>query len=527
MKNPDYIKNILASEHIDIIDSSRPYQDELYFTVSGSHFAKACNLLHKRLDSPVMMFFAEDGRAESGGFTLFCVFLSIQTQSWVFVRQKVGRDRPEFASLAKDIYSASLFEREMREMFGIEPVGNPDQRSLNLHSEVWPAGGYPLRKNFTPPHEKTSEGVRYRFKRVEGEGIFEVPVGPVHAGIIGPGHFRFSAAGEPIISLELRLGWTHRGIEKLLEGKSVPEAVKIFECISGDTAFGYSMAFCRAVEKVQGVDILPRSQLIRVLCLELERLYNHANDMGGIALDVGFSFPAQFASLIKETVLKLNDAVCGSRYLKGVNTIGGTLIDIDMAKSALIRTALTKIRKDFRALEAMLFKSVSFMDRADATGILRTKTARDLGITGLAARASGIGLDMRKVFPGIYHSLSFKMAKEHTGDVAARLKVRCSEVTESLGLIQQCLEKFATCDSQKKKAAAEKSGVALGCVEAWRGPVLVWTRLDTAGKIERCKIVDPSFHNWEGLSYAVLGNIIPDFPLCNKSFDLSYPGNDL
>ncbi|MCX5680295.1 MAG: NADH-quinone oxidoreductase subunit C [Candidatus Omnitrophica bacterium] len=496
MKDTDFIQNILASEKIGTVNLLRSFLDEVHITVAGADFTKACALLHNRLSSPVMMFFAEDLREQSGSFALNCVFLSMQMQSW-------------------------------REMFGIEPSGNPDLRSLRLHDEIWPKGYYPLRKDFAAPREKISDRPRYLFKRVDGEGIFEVPVGPVHAGIIGPGHFRFSTAGEPIISLELRLGWTHRGIEKLLEGKSIPEAIKIFERISGDTAFGYSMAFCLAVEKAQGIDVPLRSQLIRVLCLELERLYNHANDMGGIALDVGFSFPAQFASLIKEAFLQLNDAVCGSRYLKGVNIVGGTLLDIDTVKSALIRTTLTKIRKDFCTLEEMLLSSVSFMDRADATGILRTKTARDLGVTGLAARASGIGLDTRNVFPDIYRSLSFKTAKEQTGDVAARLKVRCSEVTESLGLIQQCLQKLAICDPHKKRTAIEKSGAALGCVEAWRGPVLVWTRLDTAEKIERCKIVDPSFHNWEGLSYAVLGNIIPDFPLCNKSFDLSYPGNDL
>ena len=267
MKDASRIKNILASEKIDIIDLFRPYQDECYFTVPAADFAKACVLLHKHLDSPVMMFFAEDRPAGSVRFVLYCAFLSIEMRSWVFVRQDVARDRQEFVSLAKDIYSASLFEREIREMFGVTPIGNPDPRGLKLHSEVWPASWYPMRKDFSGPPEETSMGVRYPFKRVEGEGVFEVPVGPVHAGIIGPGHFRFSAAGEPIINLELRLGWTHRGIEKLLEGKSVFEAVKIFECISGDTAFGYSMAFCRAVEKVQGIDIPLGSQLIRVLCL--------------------------------------------------------------------------------------------------------------------------------------------------------------------------------------------------------------------------------------------------------------------
>jgi Ni,Fe-hydrogenase III large subunit/Ni,Fe-hydrogenase III component G len=527
MKDTNFIQNILASEKIDTTGLARSFPDEVHITVAGADFAKACALFHKHLDSPVMMFFAEDHRGQSGSFALYCVFLSVQAEAWVLVRRDVVSDTPEFASLAKDIYSASFFEREIREMFGIEPVGNPDLRGLRLHSEVWPAGRYPLRKDFIAPTEKAEGGSDYRFKRVEGESIFEVPVGPVHAGIIGPGHFRFSAAGEPIIDLELRLGWTHRGLEKLLEGKSAAEAVRIFECISGDTAFGYSMAFCQAIEKIQGVSIPVRAQLIRVLCLELERLYNHANDIGGMALDVGFSFPAQFASLIKEAVLQLNGSVSGSRYLKGINIIGGTLLDVDAAKSALITASLTKIEKDLRALEKMLFSSVSFMDRVDTTGVLRTKTARDLGITGLAARASGIGLDMRKVFPALYHGLDFRMAKEQAGDVAARLKVRCTEVKESAGIIRQCMKYLAACDTRLKTDSRERGGIALGCVEAWRGPVLVWTRLDAAGRIERCKIVDPSFHNWEGLSFAVLGNIIPDFPLCNKSFDLSYSGNDL
>lgn len=526
MNHSEHIKNILASEKIDVIDLSAPYQDELYVTVACADFVKTCKLLHKRLNSPVMSFFAEDLRAVSGCFALYCVFLNVEARSWVFVRQDIAQDKPVFASLSKDVYSASIFEREIKEMFGLEPVGNPDLRCLKLHEEVWPKGCYPLLKDFTGPGENAAGSSRYQFKRVEGEGIFEIPVGPVHAGIIGPGHFRFSAAGEPIINLEIRLGWTHRGIEKLLEGKPVTEAVKIFERISGDTAFGYSSAFCQSVEKMMGIAIPPRAKLVRVLCLELERLYNHANDMGGIALDVGFGFPAQFASLIKEAILQLNDKLFGSRYLKGINAAGGVARDIDDAGRKLLSETLVGIQKDLLSLEEMLFSSISFMDRIDATGILHTKTARDLGITGLAARASGLALDMRKVFPGIYSGLFFNTAKESSGDVAARLKVRCAEVKESINLIGQSLGKLEISDPQIK-VTGRKEGVALGCIEAWRGPVLVWTRLDAEGVIERCKIVDPSFHNWEGLAYAVLGNIIPDFPLCNKSFDLSYSGNDL
>ena len=503
------------------------HPDESYITVDKADFVKTAQLLHKRLESPVMMFFADDLRPQVNTFALYCVFLDTRARSWVFLRQDLAGDAPEFASLAKDIYSASLFEREIKEGFGIEPAGNPDTRSLKLHDEVWPRGCYPLRKDFIAPQESYPADLRYLFKRVEGEGIFEIPVGPVHAGVIGPGHFRFSVAGEPIINLETRLGWTHRGIEKLLEGKRADEAVRIFERISGDTAFGYGAAFCRSVEKIAGVAIPVRAALARVVYLELERLYNHANDMGGIALDVGFSFPAQFASLIKEDILRLNDGLCGSRYLKGINTPGGVRSDIGTQKVGLIQKALVKAQKDFLALEEMLFSSVSFMDRVDATGILRTQTARDLGITGLAGRASGIAQDLRKIFPDIYGSFEFTPAKEQAGDVAARLKVRCHEVRESVSIIRQSLERLDACGPGICARLEEKEGVALGAVEAWRGPVLAWVRLNPKGIIERCKIVDPSFHNWEGLCFSVLGNIIPDFPLCNKSFDLSYAGNDL
>lgn len=523
----NYIKGILDAEKISAQEVLSVHTDEMLISVKADSFGALCRVLHKQLNSPVMMFFAEDQGAGSGVFCIRCVFLDSRKRSWVTVLTDISRSRPEFESIAREIYSASLFEREMKEMFGIDPRGNPDTRRLRLHDEVWPEGFYPLRKDFKRPGPEDAPAGRYPFKRVEGEGIFEVPVGPVHAGVIGPGHFRFSAAGEPIINLEIRLGWTHRGIEKLLDGKDAGEAIGIFERISGDTAFGYGLAFCRSAEKAFGVKVTERTELLRAVLLELERIYNHANDAGGIALDVGFSFPAQFASLIKEAVLRLNEKISSSRYLKGLNTVGCLARDVKGDELDMIRRDIGLVMKDFDALEEMLLSSVSFMDRADATGILKTTTARDLGVTGLAARSSGIALDMRKSLRGIYDSLSFKAAKEHNGDVASRLKLRFEEARESAAIIRQCLDRLMSCGGELKAEVGVGAGSAIGCVEAWRGPVIVWTRFAADGRIERCKIVDPSFHNWEALSFAVLGNIIPDFPLCNKSFDLSYSGNDL
>ena len=503
--------------------ASQDYPDEIALKVAPQLFKDTCIALHKILSSPVAMLFVHDC-ATSGKFTLNAVFACLKKSTWIRVTIDIAPENHFFDSLAKDIYSASLFEREIWEMFGIEPRGNPDLRRLNLHDEVWPQGNYPLRKDFSAkPQGNTGE---YKFSRVEGEGIFEVPVGPVHAGIIGPGHFVFSAAGEPIINLEIRLGFTHRGVEKLFEGRSCLDAVKLSELVSGDSSFAHSLSFVMSIEKICAVSIPEQAGYLRGIYLELERMYNHVNDIGGIAVDVGFSFPAALASVIKEVILQLNEKLASSRYLKGANTVGGVLKGIDNEKKEALLNALRKIKPDFAQLVKILDSSVSFMDRVDSTGVLKRKTAEDLGITGPAGRASGINSDLRKYFPGVYHEAKLKTATQESGDVLARLRVRIAEFEESMRLLEVFLGKIVPGKSINVPVSL-KEGCALGYTEGWRGQVLYWVQINSSGMIDRCKIVDPSFHNWQGLSYAVLGNIIPDFPLCNKSFDLSYPGNDL
>lgn len=506
------------------VSVAQEYPDEVHIAVNQAIFKDTCLILHKMLPSPVMMLFACDQRRKNHKFEIICAFAYFKKSQWLFVTTDISDENPSFDSLAKSVHSASLFEREIREMFGIEPKGNPDLRRLNLHDEVWPEGAYPLRKDFNKIN--TKGGGEYKFARVEGEGIFEVPVGPVHAGIIGPGHFRFSAAGEPIINLESRLGFTHRGVEKLFEGMAAESAVAIAERVCGDASFAHSLAFTRALEKICAASFSQQAEYIRAIFLELERMYNHVNDIGGMAVDVGFSFPAAYASIIKEAILQLNDVLTGSRYLKGANRIGGIPAFIDSSKKVFLQERLKAIKKDFCELARILYSSVSFMDRVDATGILRRATAEDLGIVGLAARASGIPSDLRKYFPGVYKEAGFKMVVEQQGDCLARLKVRVCEFEESCRLIEFFTDRIV---SQKDDIGnpPARAGSGLGYAEGWRGPVLYWVTTGPAGLIERCKIVDPSFHNWQGLAYAVLGDIIPDFPLCNKSFDLSYSGNDL
>ncbi len=502
----------------------QPYTDEIALKVNPPDFKNTCLALHKILPSPVMMLFACDERKERGSFTLNCLFVDFRNSQWIIVSMDVSQDNLSFDTLAKNMHSASLFEREIQEMFGIEPKENPDLRRLRLHDEVWPKGSFPLRKDFKiTPAENLSD---YKFARVEGEGIFEVPVGPVHAGIIGPGHFRFSVAGEPIINLELRLGFTHRGVEKIFENKFYNDVVGLSECVTGDSSFAHSLAFTQAVEKISGVTVSSQVSILRAIFLELERMYNHINDIGGIAVDVGFSYPGAFASIIKEAILQLNEKLSGNRYLRKVNAVGTVMKDMDEIKKQLLIDSLKSIKYDFNELVKILNSSVSFMDRVDTTGVLRRKTAEDLGVVGLVARASGIPTDLRRYFPGVYREAKFKMITQESGDVLARLRVRILEFEESIRLIEVFTSKLTKL-GELKVSPGIKGGSALGYAEGWRGPVLYWLEISPAGIIERCKIVDASFLNWQGLSFAVLGNIIPDFPLCNKSFDLSYSGNDL
>jgi len=516
------IKNVFPDFKAQSVRQS--YTDEVALKVEPRDFKDTCLTLHKMLLSPVMMFFACDERKERGSFAINCVFVDFRNSQWIIVSMDIPQKNPSFDTLAKSMHSASLFEREIWEMFGIEPRENPDLRRLRLHDEVWPKGSYPLRKDFRITQAENLSD--YKFSRVEGEGIFEVPVGPVHAAIIGPGHFRFSVAGEPIINLELRLGFTHRGVEKLFEGKLYTDVVGLSECISGDSSFAHSLAYTQAAEKISGVTVPAKANILRAIFLELERMHNHVNDIGGIAVDVGFSFPHAHASIIKEAILQLNEKLSGNRYLRRINVVGGVTQDIDETKKQLLLDSLKRIKYDFNELANILNSSVSFMDRVDTTGVLRRKTAEDLGVVGLVARASGIPTDLRKYFPGVYNQAKFKMMTQESGDVLARLRVRISEFEESIRLIEVFVGKLA--NSGELRISPEiKGGSGLGYAEGWRGPVLYWLETSPEGLIERCKIVDPSFLNWQGLSYAVLGNIIPDFPLCNKSFDLSYSGNDL
>jgi Ni,Fe-hydrogenase III large subunit len=414
------------------------------------------------------------------------------------------------------------------DFFGLVPIGHPNPARVALHDD-WPDGAWALRKDFPDDGAvPRAHGDFHPFRPVTGEGVFQVPVGPVHAGVIEPGHFRFGVAGEPVLYLQLRLFYVHKGIEKRFERLPWRHGLFLAESISGDTSVGHALAYAHAIERLAGVTVPPRARGLRVVFLELERMYNHTSDIGALATDVAFTVPASRGQALREGLVRLQDRLFGTRLLRGTIALGGVKCDLSPEGCDMLRTHLRRFEKDFDELITLLIDAGTFTDRVDGTGILTNQAARDLGIVGMAARASGVDGDLRRDHPhDAYEGLQFDVPVEDGGDVRARLMIRAREVEQSLSILHQVLD--ALPDSPLVVRLPDPLPArtsALGWVEAWRGPCTHWIATDERGEVARVKITDPSFLNWPGLVHAVPGNIVPDFPVINKSFNLSYSGND-
>jgi len=436
----------------------------------------------------------------------------------------------EFPSLALSLPETWSYEKRIRTFFGLKPAGHPDERPLILH-ENWPADAFPLRRDFGLSQRPAAATASYDFQQVGGEGIYEIPVGPIHAGIIEPGHFRFSVAGEEIVLLEPRLGFVHKGSEKLFESLSLTDSLRLSEKISGDSSFSHSLAFCQAVEKLAGVAVPARALYLRVLYAELERLANHFGDIGAIMIDTGFNFGGAQGARLRETVMRMNVRLSNSRFLRGVNRIGGVAKDVTDGAAADLAAELEKTAKDFSQVLAVAEHSTSLLNRLHDTGQISREAAQRRGAVGVAARAAGIAVDARVDFPYAAYGLlgGLPIETETDGDVYARFRVRVKEARASLDLIRRAL---AALPSGPIAAATDnielaKEAVAIGLVEGWRGDIAYFVATDKTGKISRVSPRDPSFLNWPLVGDAGLGNVVPDFPLINKSFNLSYSGNDL
>jgi Ni,Fe-hydrogenase III large subunit/Ni,Fe-hydrogenase III component G len=470
--------------------------------------------------------FAEDRTTAASGFLLYYVFDHIEDRRFLLVSTLVPANILKFPSVAAEIPAVNWQEREIQDWFGLVAEGHPNPRRVALHDN-WP-DIHPLRKDF--PIETVLPqfaGEQHVYRPTLGEGVLQIPVGPVHAGIIEPGHFNFAVAGEPILYLQLRMFYTHKGIEKRFEHLPVNRAVYLAESISGDSSFSHGTAFCQAIERAAEVEIPPRAKQMRTILLELERLYNHVGDIGAIANDVAFAVGNAHASRLREWILSVNEELTGSRLLRGIVCPGGVRRDWEQQQIDRCIERLAWFEREFADLMRIIDASDSTRDRLEHTGTLHPDKARDLGIVGVAGRASGFNRDLRRDHPyAAYDEVAFDVRVYQEGDVLRRMQVRVDEIKQSLGICREILPRLSTGPFRVTLPPLPPDRVALGAVEGWRGEILHWIRTGAQGRLERCKIKDPSLNNWPALVEAVQGNIVPDFPVINKSFNLSYSGTD-
>ena len=503
--------------------------NELYASLDPDYLRSLpdiCQMITRSFHARFMTLVPVDERASRGSFSVFYVFSIPREDLFLILQVPVDPRHMEIPSITAHIEAANHFEREMNDWFGV--MAFPNIHRLASHPD-WPDDAHQMLKDFDLRKPVPRIKGSFDFNPVQGEGVFEIPVGPVHAGIIEPGHFRFSVAGEPIINLEIQLHYTHKGTEKLAEGRRPQHVVFLAERISGDSSFAHAAAYCAAIERLAETEIPHRAIIIRTILLELERLYNHIGDIGAMLLDVGYAVGAAAAFQLKEDLLQLNEILTGSRLLHGMVKIGGVTryVEDSAEKRSSIRETLHQVERRFDALIDWTLSTSSVLDRLETTGILMEKDARQIGVVGIAARASGINRDIRRDHPHLtYPFLEYEPVVYKEGDVFARFNVRVDEIAKSLEIIRQLLGQHHGEPLAKPVRSIPASSYALGYVEGWRGEILHWVMTDRAGNISRWKITDPSFHNWRALSLAARGNIVPDFPVINKSFNLSYSGND-
>ncbi|MGE5337446.1 MAG: hydrogenase expression protein HypE [Gemmatimonadota bacterium] len=428
-----------------------------------------------------------------------------------------------FPSVGRVHPPAIRLERAVRDLWGLHPEGLGDDRPWLDHGK-W------RRARSSTADDTTPVGRPYAFLPAEGESLHQIPVGPVHAGIIEPGHFRFTANGEAVVRLEARLGYVHKGIESLMAGATIDRGAMLAGRVSGDSTVAYAIAFAQAIEAAVGIDAPARAVWLRALMLELERLANHFGDIGAICNDAAFAMLHAQCGYLREQVLRLADACFGHRLMMDQIMPGGVRRDLQPAQTATIRALLRDCRKRFPELIELYDNTASLQDRTFGTGSLSAELARQFGCGGYVGRASGRAFDARRT-PGHppYDVLRFEVPVLEDGDVNARVWIRIREVEQSIALIEQIIDRLPPgtvgASLGTVRASAEREGMAL--VEGFRGDVLVWVKLRADGTIERCHLRDPSWFQWPLLEAVIEGNIVADFPLCNKSFNCSYSGHDL
>ncbi len=505
---------------------TRAEPNEFYLPVSEEAFAELIPQLPK-FETLLISLFCVENFAGSTGFTLFYVLEKRRAQNFVILLRRLNGN--EASSIAEYFPSAGWFEREIRDGFGIEFTNSVDKRRLFLH-EGYPHDFHPLLKSFknrdiTENRKSMSGAGKYLFKEVKGSGVYQILVGPVHAGIIEPGHFHFSVIGETIFNLEVRLFYKHRGLEKLAEGKTPAEAIIVAETISGDESAANTVAYCLAVEKIAQGSVPERAGYLRTILLEMERIYSHLGDLAGMNVDIAFPVGASDFFVLREEILRFNETLTGSRFLKGLICPGGLKRDIDSRDLFKLYSYLDSFLRRLRRAADYVLHNESVIDRLDTTGVIKKELVQPLNITGPAARASGVGIDNRIDHPyGIYPFFELAIRTQEKGDVHSRFDVKLSEIQDSVEIIQKSVSALKS--GSVLDPISLKDGYGLAVVESARGQNLHWVYIKN-GLIERYKVRTASFCNWQSIEHAVIGNIVPDFPLINKSLNLSYAGTDL
>ncbi|MFH0861344.1 MAG: NADH-quinone oxidoreductase subunit C [Candidatus Altiarchaeota archaeon] len=499
--------------------------NEVYATVSEEGFHDVIPSLSNAGYNLISLFCVECFN-DRKGFTLLYAFEKRGEREILVIERQL--DDAKATSIEESYPTACWYEREIRDGFGIEFEGAFEERRLFLH-EAYPDGFHPLLKSFRNQRIRAKTHIspeeEYRFKDVSGEEVYQIPVGPVHAGIIEPGHFRFSVIGENIYNLEVRMFYKHRGVEKLSEGRAPEDVLPIAESISGDETVANAVCFCNCVEKISGISVPARACYLRTLLLEMERIYSHLGDLAGMVVDVAYPAGASPYFMLREEILRQNDALTGSRFMRGIIGIGGLQKDIERGRFSALSHYLEGFTEGFKDATEHILSSPSVIDRFERTGVVRKELIAPLNLSGPIARASGGCMDTRTDHPyGIYERLSHHVRVCETGDVMARFNLKAQEIHDSVTIIHKILKQMP--DGEINAECDVKDGHALSIVEAPRGQSVHWVSV-SGGLVDRYKVRTASFCNWQAIEHAVMGNIIPDFPLINKSMNLSYAGCDL
>ena len=492
--------------------------------VSSGQLLTACRLAWEQ-GGQLSALWMTDDRDRQRGFCLRVLLRDVD--GFTLLEHVLPDERARYPDLSPIFPVANRMQRSAYDLHGVQCAAD-DQRPWTWQA-AWPIDRFPLRRDFEASSKWEPGQEDYPFVRVSGDGVHEIPVGPVHAGIIEPGHFRFQVVGEKVLRLEERLGYTHKGIEKRFETMLVADGYRLAGRVSGDSTVAYAWAYAQAVEAIAGVTAPPRALWLRALCLERERIANHLGDLGSLGNDGGFAFGLAQFSRLREDVLRLNRQAFGHRLLMDAVVPGGVAGDLPDAGVQAMRAQGQVLAREVHVLRNIYDDHAGLQDRFRACGEVTRELAAKLGLIGFAGRASGLGRDLRCDFPTPpYDTLAVRSVTHIGGDVAARVAVRFDEIFESLRLLDLILDGMPGGDiCARLPETVPSSGFALGAIEGWRGPVVIALESGANGAIRRCHPHDPSWQNWPLLEHAVIGNIVPDFPLINKSFNLSYTGHDL